>query len=165
MRIGINPVTGQAVLAAAQEWLDANVRMAVDVPHPFELGNGKRRRILSQRFLVMLHGGQYASKWRVVRSGTQATCQRAYESWCKKAPRSFVVLLACPYEYDEKELRRLGWGTGEWDPAAMIERNRKLRIVDSRLADLLAQRFFLTLAGRGIAAAKALIGGNDVEAE
>lgn len=165
MRIGINPVTGQAVLVAAQKWLDENVRMATSVPHPFELGNGKRRRLLSQRFLVMTHGGQYASKWRVVRSGAQRACLSAYDAWCKKMPRSFVVLLACPYEYDEKELRWLGWGAGEWDAAAMIERNRKLRIVDSRLPDVLAQRFFLTLAGRGIAAAKALVGGNDVEAE
>ncbi len=54
MMIALHPLTKDAALVAAQEWL-----------HSPDRASG--RRVVLPVFLVLRHGGQYASEWRMIR--------------------------------------------------------------------------------------------------
>ena len=138
MRIGLNPITGDSMLAAAREWLGHDNHSCGRTCELCRI----RRPLLSQRFIVLLHGGQYTSKWQVKRSGTRRVCEKAFKHWCEKAPRSFVGLVACPWVFDSETLQGLGFRGADEQIAAFNLVNSKLRIFDSRLPDALARRHY-----------------------
>lgn len=121
-------MNGWSMLKAAEAWLSENVE------------TGKRRRLTCQRYLVMVHGGQYESRWQVVRSSSQVPAEESFRLWCKRAPRSVIALVACPFDLDVRQLRRLGWEGTDESLQSIIELNSRMRIVDSRLPFVVAHK-------------------------